>query len=273
MMQELLTALDMLPAIDMHAHLGTYAGSTELHARFLSADADAILRLAGEAHTELTVVSSLKALFPEGAGDALAGNEEVLKAVENRSGLCFWAVLDPRLPESFPQVEHLLANPQCAGIKIHPEKHKYPIREHGWAIFEFAAKHRAVVQTHSGEQRSLPLDFLPLADAFPEVTLILSHLGYSWNQDITLQVRAIQRSRHGNLYTDTSSSRSLTPNLIEWAVAEVGASKILFGTDSPLYFAAMQRSRIDHAGLKDEEKRIILRTNAERLFGLTQDSA
>lgn len=255
-----------LPAIDVHAHLGTYVGGMELHSRFMSADADAVLRLAGKARVELTLVSSLKALFPDGAGDALAGNEEVMKAMENRGGLRFWAVLDPRLPESFPQVEHLLTHPQCAGIKIHPEKHAYPIREHGRAIFEFAAKHRAVVQTHSGEQRSLPLDFLPLADAFPEVTLILSHLGFSWNQDITLQVRAIQRSRHGNLYTDTSSSRSLTPNLIEWAVAEVGAEKILYGTDSPLYFAPMQRARIDHADLRETKKRLILHENAERLF-------
>ena len=32
-----------------------------------------------------------------------------------------------------------------------------------------------------------------------------------------------------------SSARSILPGLVEWAVAEVGAEKILFGTDSPLY--------------------------------------
>ena len=84
------------------------------------------------------------------------------------------------------------------------------------------------------------------------------------------QVRAVQRSRHGNVYADTSSSRSIVPGLIEWAVREVGAERILYGTDSPLYFAPMQRARIDQAEMPDEAKRVILRGNAERLLGLTE---
>jgi predicted TIM-barrel fold metal-dependent hydrolase len=56
--------------------------------------------------------------------------------------------------------------------------------------------------------------------------------------------------------------------LIEWAVREVGAERILFGTDTPLYFTAMQRARIDHADLGDEDKRLILRDNAVRVLNL-----
>ena len=69
---------------------------------------------------------------------------------------------------------------------------------------------------------------------------------------------------------DTSSARSILPNLIEWAVEEIGADRILFGTDTPLYFAPSQRARIDHAGVRDEDKRLILRENAVRLLGLEQ---
>jgi len=82
-------------------------------------------------------------------------------------------------------------------------------------------------------------------------------------------VRAIQQSRHGNVYADTSAARSITPNLIEWAVRQVGADRVLFGTDTPLYHASMQRARIDHADLTDAVKRMILCENAERLFDLT----
>ena len=109
---------------------------------------------------------------------------------------------------------------------------------------------------------------MPFADQHPEVTLILSHLGFSHSGDLTRQVRAIQQSRHGNVYTDTSSMKSLVPRLIEWAVAEVGAEHILYGTDSPLYFAPMQRARIDHAEMPDQAKRLILRENAARLLPL-----
>jgi hypothetical protein len=86
---------------------------------------------------------------------------------------------------------------------------------------------------------------------------------------MTQQVRAIQGSRHGNVYTDTSSAMSITTGLLEWAVGEVGAEKILFGTDTPLYYAPMQRARVDTAEITDQEKTRILRGNAERLLGIT----
>ena len=156
--------------------------------------------------------------------------------------------------------------PRCAGIKVHPEEHGYPITEHGWAIFEFAARHRTLVLGHSSEQNSLAADYVKFANDFPEVNLIVAHLGCGWDGDLTHQLRAIQQSKHGNLFTDTSSIKSITPNLIEWAVRDVGADRILFGTDTPLYFAPMQRARIDHADISDREKRFILCENATRLF-------
>ena len=61
---------------------------------------------------------------------------------------------------------------------------------------------------------------------------------------------------------------SLAPNLIEWAVNEVGVDRILFGTDTPLYSTAMQRARIDKADLSDQDKRKILRDSAVALLGL-----
>jgi len=82
------------------------------------------------------------------------------------------------------------------------------------------------------------------------------------------QVRAIQASRHGNVLVDTSSARSILPGLVEWAVAEVGTEKILFGTDTPLYSVAMQRARIDQAQISESEKRAILYSNAQRVLDL-----
>jgi predicted TIM-barrel fold metal-dependent hydrolase len=42
----------------------------------------------------------------------------------------------------------------------------------------------------------------------------------------------------------------------------------LFGTDTPLYFTAMQRIRIDCAEISDSDKRLILRENALKLLEL-----
>ena len=98
------------------------------------------------------------------------------------------------------------------------------------------------------------------------MNILLSHLGNSADGDVEHQVRAILKSRHGNLYTDVSSVKSILPHLIEWAVGEVGSKQILFGTDTPLHHIGMMRSRIDYADLVQEEKEDIFYKNAIRVI-------
>lgn len=261
----------MISAIDVHGHYGTYVRRDNESDAFHSAGAAEVVRRARDANIGLTVVSPLAALLPRFRGDAVTGNRDAAREVAQTPGLKQYVVIDPRRPETFRQAEEMLAQPQCVGIKIHPEEHGYPIREHARAIFEFAARHRAVMLTHTSEQNSLAADFIPWANEFAEVRVILAHIGWGWDGDVTHQVRAIQQSRHGNVFADTSSAKSITPGLIEWAVHEIGADRVLFGTDTPLYHAAMQRARIDHADLPDDAKRKVLRENAAQLFGLGLD--
>lgn len=262
-----------IAAIDVHGHYGRYAraGERELIDDLYSGDAAEVARRARAANIALTFVSPLSALLPRFHGDAVAGNAGAARVVAETPGLRQYVVIDPRRAETYAQAEEMLARPQCVGIKIHPEEHGYPIREHARPIFEFAARHRAVVLTHSSEANSLAEDFIPWADEFPEVRLILAHIGCGHDGDVTHQVRAIQRGKRGNVYADTSSARSIVPGLIEWAVREVGADRVLFGTDTPLYHTAMQRARIDNADLSEADKRRVLRDNAARLFGLPVD--
>lgn len=263
-------SISSIQAIDVHAHYGTYdcGRKNDVVNDFMTGDAAEVVRRAKLVHTRLTIVSPLSALLPRGGGDPVRGNQEAARDVAATEGLLQYVVIDPLHPETYAQAEQMLRLPKCVGIKIHPEEHRYPIREHGRAIFEFAARQRAIILTHSSEQNSLAADFVPLVNEFPEVRLILAHIGCGWDNDLTHQVRAIQQSRHGNIYADTSSARSITPKLIEWAVSQVGADRVLYGTDTPLYFAPMQRVRIDQADLSDREKRMILCENAERLFNL-----
>lgn len=258
-----------IPAIDVHAHYGKYdRGAGHIVNEFMTGDSALVIRRACQANIELSIVSPLEALLPRRGGNPIAGNTDAAQLVAQTEGLRHWVVIDPLKPETYRQAEEMLSLPKCVGIKIHPEEHDYPIAEHGEALFEFAARHRAVVLAHSSERNSLASNYADFANTFPEVRLIMAHLGFGWDGDFTHQVRAIQQSRNGNLFTDTSSARSITPGLIEWAVREVGAERILFGTDTPLYFAAMQRARIDYADLDDRDKEGILRDNALRLLGL-----
>lgn len=265
-------AIEEFLAIDAHAHFGPFRNSRWDSINALrSADAGEIVRRARLARTGLSIVSPMSALMPRLHGDPVGGNDEAAHVVADTPGLRQWVVVDPRNPRTYAQAAALLPLPTCLGIKIHPEEHGYPIREHGDALFAFAAEQGAVVQSHSGEANSLPEDFLPFADAYPGVRLLLSHLGFCEDGDPSHQVRAILAARHGNIWTDTSSAMSMTPGLLEWAVGEVGPTRVLFGTDSPCYFAPMQRARIDAADLDEATKRCILRENALALFRLPAD--
>jgi len=164
----------------------------------------------------------------------------------------------------------MLKSPHCVGIKIHPEEHAYRISDCGDELFSFFEEVDAPVMTHSGCPNSLPAAFVPFANKYPKVRMLLAHLGNGAgdNGKVDLQVRAVQAAEHGNLWVDTSSARSILPGLIEWAVEELGAERLLFGSDTPLYHVALQRTRIEMAEISDEAKRIILRENALKFFSL-----
>ena len=266
-------SISQIQAIDVHAHYGNYwrAEYPELTCQFATGDAATVVRRARDNNIQWTVVSPLLGLLPRGNADAAVGNDEAARIVPATDGLLQWVIVNPLQPETYRQAEQMLATPRCVGIKIHPEEHVYAIREHGAALFEFAARHDAVVLTHSGHENSLPADIVPFCNDHSNVQLILAHIGCSSGPDRTLQVRAIQQSRHGNVYADTSSAMSIAPNLIEWAVGEVGVDRVLFGTDTPLYSTSMQRARIDKADLDDKDKRQILRDNAAALLGLEEE--
>lgn len=165
-----------------------------------------------------------------------------------------WVVIDPRQEETYRQAEALLRSRKTLGIKIHPKLHKYTLADHGDAIFSFAHELGAVVLTHP----EVYADMLALADKYPNMKLIIAHLGSDFHID------TIAASKHGNIYADTSGSASNQNNIIERAVQRIGADRILFGTDT--YSAAFQLGRIAWADIDTCDKRRILLDNAQALF-------
>lgn len=258
-----------IAAIDVHGHYGIYTdGKSELGDWCMSATAAEVAQRGRKLNIEFTVVSSLLSLLPRFGADASAGNDEASRLVPVTPGLLQWVVINPLQPKTYEQAARALKSPHCVGVKIHPEEHGYHIGRFGREIFDFCAPYKTVILTHSGEYNSMPDDFIPFADEHPELSLILAHIGCSSDGEPGRQVRAVTKSRHGNIYADTSSSRSVYPKLIEWAVQEAGVEKVLFGTDTPLYHIGMQRARIEHADLTFVQKRKILRDNAWELLNL-----
>ncbi len=259
-----------MPAIDMHGHFGPYVGKDKSFCdEWWSQSTEVVKRRAREVGIRLTVVTPLKSIFPEGAGrsDPIAGNEDAAKAAGDDPELLFWAVLNPVLQGCFEHVREMLKHPKCAGIKVHPTMHKYEIEDEGDKIFRFAAEESALVLTHSGCERAFPEKFIPFTNRYPEARLILAHLGNSADGSLDRQVRALQQCRTPNVWVDTSSSLSMYAGLIEWGVEMLGSDRLVFGSDTPLYFVASQKARIEFAEIPLADKRKILWENATALLG------
>lgn len=257
-----------LPAIDVHGHFGKNCpAGRHIERPFGSADPLEVVQTIRRCNITKILVSPMESLFPFGDADVLQGNLSAAKAVAENPELLQWVVVNPREERSYEQAAELLKTRTAVGIKIHPVAHIYDIKDKGEAIFSFAAKHDLIVLTHSGDDQSLPEDFVPFANRFPNVKLILAHLGCSSSDDRMLHAKAVEMSRHGNIYVDTSSAMNILPNVLEKAVKRIGSDKILFGSDTPLYFTPMQRARIEFSEISETDKRNILYGNALKLFG------
>ena len=160
-------------------------GQSPEHQQFQAmGDAATVISRARQANIGLTVVSPLKGLMPrglygKGGADAYAGNLECAAVVRSETQLRQWCIVNPRDPRTYEQAASMLGTSQCVGLKFHPEEHCYSIKDYGQELFRFAAEHGTVVLVHSGDRHSAPLDYLPFADAHPEIDLVLAHLGVS----------------------------------------------------------------------------------------------
>jgi hypothetical protein len=100
-----------------------------------------------------------------------------------------------------------------------------------------------------------------IAAEFPTVALLLGHSGGSWAGHLD----AIEvAQRWPNVYLETCVSQSHF-GAIEWMVREVGATRVVFGTDQPFIDPRPQLGRVAFAKITDEERRLILGGNAARL--------
>ncbi len=257
-----------MKVIDIHAHFGVYDNGTKrISNSFATGSSNDVLNIAKKSGITVSAVSRLESFMPNG-GDAFYFNKISLDEIKNKKGLMLWVTYNPLVPDTERQVENIARHSKCAGIKIHPFCHKYNIKDYGINIFELASKVNKPVLTHSGDTECLPEDFVALANKYPEVKIILAHMGYSEDGVVTKHLEAIQRAKSGNIYTDTSSMKSMLSGLLEWYVQKVSSEKILFGTDSPLYSVPAQKARIEFAEIRAEDKENILYKNAAKILNL-----
>lgn len=256
-----------IKSIDVHCHSGQYKNSEfAIKNRFSSAEIEEVLEYQEAANAAYTIISPFDAFVPKEKRNIVKSNDMASEIADKFENVFQWIVVHPDIKETYEQAKERLYMSKCVGIKIHPECHKYYIADRGEELFRFAAEHKAIILSHSGEKYTMPEEFVQFSDRYPEVTLILAHLGCNIDGDYLHQVYAVQQGRGDNIYVDTSSSNNIMCRLIETAVDMIGSKKLIFGSDNPCYFSPMQRARIDSAFISDEDKKNILFKNAVKIF-------
>ena len=106
---------------------------------------------------------------------------------------------------------------------------------------------------------STPINVAELARRRPEATLICGHIGGDWE----LGFRAIRATR--NVLAEIAGSFP-TKGMVEMGVREIGADRILYGSDVGGRSFSSQLAKVHGAAIPDREKELIFSGNLHRIL-------
>lgn len=198
--------------------------------------------------------------------DLQAQNDQVLQAISHWHDrtLGFAYVNPEHVRASLDEIDRCIADGPMVGIKLWVAK-ECRHRDVD-AIIERCADLKAAIFQHTwikaagndpGE--STPDDLALLATRFPEVPLICGHTGGNWE----LGIRAIRP--HKNVSIGTGGFDP-TAGMMEMAVRELGAERIIYGSDIGGRSFASQLAKVRGAAISEEAQRLILGRNLRRML-------
>lgn len=247
---------------DLHCHLSGLPGRTpdEKMAQLIEyADRLGIERVCIFMGWPFTLTPSAERLREE--------NDQVLQALSHWHDRAFGFVYvsAEHVETSLQEIDRCVRDGPMVGVKLWVAKRCNA--EDIDPIIRRAAELKAVIFQHTwfktdGTQypgESTPLDLVELARRHPQTPLICGHTGGTWE----LGIRAIRGV--DNLYSDLAGSDP-TNGYVEMAVRELGAERVIYGSDVAGRSFASQLAKVLGADVPDEAHRLILGENLRRLM-------
>lgn len=223
-----------MTTIDAHNHIGVRHGASQTGAE-LVAKLDA-------AGVDMAVIFP----FVEGHVD----NNVIVEAVgEFPDRLIPFCNVNPwHGAAAVEELRHCVEDLGFKGVKLHPTLQGYRLGDHGLVdpIFAAARDLGIVVTSHgASDLYNNPAEFAEMGRTFPDVPLLMVHMGMFWSTDHAIEVAGA----HRNVYLDTSRAPMAE---IALAVKRLGPEKVIWGTDSPFVdytgeFEKMVRTTPDRA--------------------------
>ncbi len=135
-----------------------------------------------------------------------------------------------------------------------------PMDKHfSYPLYEIARAHKAPILFHTWYSPSQPALYWEVANDFPDVPIIISHLGGRLIADATYVAQ-----RAPNIYLETSDNMYG----VGGPTRNLGAERILFGSNTPFSSLVTEKLKVTKSHLSKEEQELVLGGNAARLFGL-----
>ncbi len=191
------------------------------------------------------------------------GNDFILSAIKMYPNRFYaFATANPWYGEKAVDELKRAINEGAQGIKLHPSLQGFLLCDNlVYPILEFAREVNVPIYFHTGTPAySQPMHVAELALRFPEVNLIMGHMG---STDFWIDaVPAAQLAQ--NIYVDTSWS---LPDKIRHAIESLGVDRVLFGSDSPLSTYHVEMGCINATSLDENEKAMLMGNNLLRLIG------
>ncbi|MCY3801550.1 MAG: amidohydrolase family protein [Chloroflexi bacterium] len=152
-----------------------------------------------------------------------------------------FAAVDPTEDDYLERMERAATELGLRGFKIYPMLARFnPADPTVFPMYAMAERLGLPILSHTGAhpgprailKYSQPLLFDEVAQAFPNVKIVMAHMSHPWQRDCAVVLR-----KHPNLYADVSGAGWVRPwqaweGLIlmqEWGVGD----KLLFGSDYP----------------------------------------
>lgn len=251
-----------MPAIwDLHCHLSGIDGRTldERMGKFVAiADRMGIARLI----LSMGVPWSQNPT-PE---DFRRQNDQVVEALTHWHHRAFGlAYINPHHPdESLAEIERMIANGPMIGVKLWVarrcrDESLDPIIRRCGQLKALIFQHTWLKSTGNLEGESTPMDLAELAARHPDVPIILGHAGGNWE----LGIRAVRALP--NVYVETAGFDP-TAGMVELAVQELGADRVIYGSDAAGRSFSSQLAKVAGAKIPVADKEQIYGRNLQRLL-------
>jgi predicted TIM-barrel fold metal-dependent hydrolase len=254
--------LDDITIIDAHTHMVHDGGQGVGYIPMPQGDADNMVARNRRMGIDKFMTSSWVGIW----ADCEDGNRVVRRAIERYpDDVIGYATLDPNYLDEKEFDRWLRVAYEEWGFKgMKPYNPRVAIpynseRYDRW--YKYGNEHRLICLLHSSGGNFLN-EVSDISERYPDISFLLAHTGGDFQ---TARERLPLARERDNVFLEITLT-PVTYGVIEYMVNEVGAEKVVFGTDAPMRDPIPQFGWMCYSRCSDAELRLMLGENTERLL-------